>query len=324
MKYFRYFVILIENTHTMPLKRRAFLQKSALAGSGLFLGSNTYLREDNKPNFDIPADFSLTILATNWGFKGDYDAFCAKAKESAYDGIEVWLPRTQEQRAALMEAIQKYDLKYGFLAAGGRSDFEKHFSSFQQAVQDTVALKPLFVNCHSGKDFFTFEENKQFIEFTIELGKSSGVPIYHETHRGRILFNAPLAKKFMDILPELRLTLDISHWCNVHESFLQDQPDAVDLALSRTDHIHSRVGHPESPQVSDFRAPEWSTALKVHLDWWDRVVKQKIKEDKGLTMTAEFGPPPYMPALPYTKQPVVDLWELNTAMMQLWRERYSA
>ena len=49
-----------------------------------------------------------------------------------------------------------------------------------------------------------------------------------------------------------------------------------------------------------------------------------IKSAKGekLTMTTEFGPHSYMWALPYTKMPVANLWEVNAYMMRLWRERY--
>ena len=41
-----------------------------------------------------------------------------------------------------------------------------------------------------------------------------------------------------------------------------------------------------------------------------------------LTVTPEFGPYPYMPILPYTRQPIVSQWEVNVHMMQLLRERY--
>jgi hypothetical protein len=75
----------------------------------------------------------------------------------------------------------------------------------------------------------------------------------------------------------LRLTLDISHWCNVHESLLNDQLETVKLAISRTDHIHTRVGHAEGPQVNDPRAPEWKDAVSAHFGWWDQVVEQKEK-----------------------------------------------
>jgi hypothetical protein len=181
----------------------------------------------------------------------------------------------------------------------------------------------VYINCHSGRDHFTFDQNKAFIDVTTELAASSGIPIYHETHRSRILYSAPVAKQFMEKLPSLRLTLDISHWCCVHESLLEDQPETVQLALSRTDHIHTRVGHAEGPQVNDPRAPEWNNALITHLAWWDKVVEQKKKDGKPLTMLTEFGPVDYLPALPYTRQPVADQWDINHHMLTMLRKRYT-
>ena len=51
----------------------------------------------------------------------------------------------------------------------------------------------------------------------------------------------------METIPELRITFDVSHWCNVSESLLQDQQETVDMALQRVDHIHARIGHPGRP-----------------------------------------------------------------------------
>ena len=124
--------------------------------------------------------------------------------------------------------------------------------------------------------------------------------------------------------PSLRLTLDISHWCNVHESLLDDQQDTIALALSRTGHIHARVGHPEGPQVSDPRAPEWQKAVQAHFAWWDKVVENKRREGRRMTMLTEFGPIDYMPSLPYTRQPVANQWEINKYMLDTLKARYSA
>ena len=41
-------------------------------------------------------------------------------------------------------------------------------------------------------------------------------------------------------------------------------------------------------------------------------------------MLTEFGPPHYLPALPYTQQPVADQWAINVHMMQLLRKRYQS
>jgi hypothetical protein len=108
----------------------------------------------------------------------------------------------------------------------------------------------------------------------------------------------------------------------VHESLLKDQEEPVKCALSRVGHIHSRIGHEEGPQVNDPRAPEWEAAVKAHLAWWDVVVEQKVKSGETLTVLTEFGPPHYLPTVPFTNQPLADQWAINVHMMQLLRKRY--
>lgn len=104
---------------------------------------------------------------------------------------------------------------------------------------------------------------------------------------------------------------------------LGDQADTVQMALQRTAHIHARVGQPEAPQVSDPRAPEWEKIVAQHLDWWDQVVKTQRSKGEKTTILTEFGPPDYMPTMPYTRKPLADQWAVNIYMMQLLRKRYS-
>ena len=62
----------------------------------------------------IPATFSPIIVATNWGFEGSTDAFCAKAKAAGYDGIEVWWPTSEASQQELFLALEKHQLQVGF------------------------------------------------------------------------------------------------------------------------------------------------------------------------------------------------------------------
>lgn len=311
----------------MPLNRRKFLSSTTTAVGGAILTSFTQDKLMDKPSFAIPPDFTLKIMATNWGLSSSVDEFCEKAKAEGYDGIEMWWQGSKEKQDELFSALKKHKLEVGFLCGAHDSSFEKNIQGFQQQITAATTQgpqKPLYINCHSGKDFFSFEQNKKFIETTIEASKKSGIPISHETHRSRILYSAPVARQFAEAIQGLRVTLDISHWCNVHESLLQDQEETVNLILQRVDHIHARVGHPEGPQVNDPRAPEWDAAVKRHLEWWDKVIALKIKQGaKQQTFLTEFGPPDYLPALPYTRQPVANQWEINVYMMNLLIKRYS-
>jgi sugar phosphate isomerase/epimerase len=306
----------------MPLSRRKFLSLTAFTGTASTLMNSLDIFAT--PLSSIPAQdgFELLIFATNWGFTGSWDQFCAKIKQEGYDGAEAWYPEDEKQRHDFLSAFEKHNLKFGLLVGGNDSDPKKHLQQFTSSLDNAAALKPVYINCHSGRDHFSFEQNKAFIDRTTEVTTRTKVPVYHETHRGRILYAAPVARQFMEKIQQLRLTLDISHWCNVHESLLHDQEDTIALALSRTDHIHTRVGHAEGPQVNDPRAPEWKDAVAAHIAWWDRVVDIKRKEGKRLTMLTEFGPADYLPALPFTRQPVANQWEINKYMLDTLRSRY--
>lgn len=310
---------------SMKQNRRTFIQQTAAGSAALLLSSLESFAE--KPDCPITAQpgYQMKVLATNWGFNGTMDAFCAKAKKEGYDGIENWWPGTPAEQNEMFAALKKYNLSLGILYGAGEATAAENLETFKTVMGQIVkqtAQKLLYINLHSGKDYFSFEEGKKFVEYTNVLAKSSGIPIYHETHRGRLMFAAHTTHEYLKSYPDLKLTLDISHWCNVHESMLEDQQATVNKALLHTEHIHARIGYQEGPQVADPRAPEWEYAVKAHFNWWDKVVERKKKAGEPITFLTEFGPPLYMQTLPYTLQPLSNQWEINVYMMNLLRKRY--
>jgi sugar phosphate isomerase/epimerase len=302
------------------MNRRNFIQSTMT--TALFASLESYA----KPLYTEGSQISdLKVFGTNWGFDGNVDAFCAKAKAAGYDGIEMWWETDAKKRDELFAALTKHGLDIGFLAGSGSSDFAKNLAEFSknmEAAATQTIQKPLYINCHSGKDYFSAEQCQAFFDATKKVAAATGISIYHETHRSRIMYSAPITKQYLERNPDLLLTCDLSHWCCVHESLLADQPEAVNLAIARAGHIHARVGHAEGPQVNDPRAPEWENAVKAHFAWWDKIVARKRQEGKQVTILTEFGPPDYMPTLPYTRQAVANQWEINVYMMKVLRERY--
>jgi len=300
----------------MSMSRRTFITSTAAIASSI-----EAMAEIKTP---AAAGYALKVMATNWGFQGGMADFCSKAKKDGYDGIEVWLPDSTGEREEIFREAKKNGLLIALLYGGGDHDFSKHLAQFSEGITAAAALNPIYINCHSGKDFYSFEQNKACIDFSLEVSAKTGIPVYHETHRGRALFAAHTTRDFLEKIPGLRLTLDASHWCNVHESLLADQLETMSVVLPKVSHIHARIGHAEGPQVNDPRAPEWAQAVNAHFTWWDGIVERFRKEGKPLTVLAEFGPPDYMPTLPYTRQPLSDQWSINVHMMQLFRKRYGS
>lgn len=266
----------------------------------------------------------VKILATNWGFTGSHDEFCQKAKVTGYDGIEVWVPADEKSLGEMLETTARHGLEIGLLAGSGSRRFDEHLPQYERAVRLAASAKPLYVNTHAGRDHFAFEENRRVLETGLAIAAQTGVPVLCETHRARCAFSANATRELMEKIPGLRLTADLSHWCCVHEGLLGGYETTVALALERTDHVHARVGHGEGPQVNDPRAPEWADAVRAHLGWWDKIMEHKAAAGaRHMTFLAEFGPPHYLPALPYTMQPVANQWDVNAYMMKMLRERYA-
>jgi sugar phosphate isomerase/epimerase len=267
----------------------------------------------------------IKFFCPKWGSEIlSWDIFCQKVKAAGYDGIETPVSFDADDQNQLATALQKHDL---LLIGQYYQSFEKNLAlnkeNFEKHIRNISRLKPILIDAQTGKDFFTPAQNKALFELASNLTNETGVTIAHETHRNKALFAAHIAKELLLQNPDVVITADFSHWCNVSESLLEQQEEAMQVAISRSVHIHSRVGSGESAQVTDPRAPEWNNELKAHLAWWDAIVDSRlIHGAEVLTITPEFGPAPYMPALPFTRMPVANQWDINLYMMNLLRERY--
>lgn len=259
-----------------------------------------------------------------WGMESlGYAEAARRVKAAGYDGMEiaVWDGKYDEA----VKAVRDNGLQLILMAFTVGDTFADMKKSYAQWLEKTTSYKPLFINSHTGKDFHTFEQNCELIRMAAEAQAKTGTKIVHETHRGRFTYSAPATQHYFSTFPELRLTADFSHWVNVAESYLADQGDNMTRAIERTDHIHCRVGHPQGPQVSDPRAPEWKNSLETHAKWWDKVRDLQLKKGATqLTVTCEFGPAPgYLPTLPYTQQPVVSQWDVNVFMKDYLKKRWN-
>ena len=259
----------------------------------------------------------ILYFCTTWGQKtGSWDDFFSRIVAHGYQGVETDLP-PEEEGEEFRGGLDKYGLK--FIAQHWETAdaaIGVHRQKYEDRLRKLAALKPLFINSHTGRDFFTHAQNAELLDIAEMVAGDTGVQVVHETHRSRFAYAAYVTLPYLQERTSLQLTLDISHWCAVAESLLQDQPEAVDIAISRTRHIHARVGFAQGPQVADPSLPIYREALDFHLNCWDKVVAHARHE--FLTITPEFGPPPYMPA----GQPEEQQWQNNLYLMNLLKNRY--
>ncbi len=303
------------------MNRSDFLKTSSLGLASLAATGAPALAH---PAAQIPVLF----FCPRWGSEALSPAdFCKKVADAGYDGVEMVFPDNAQEQAAWRGLLADHGLKVITLQVqAGADEVGENLKQFEKFLRIAARAKPLFINSHTGRDFFSFEENSRVIRRGFELEKELGIPVYHEIHRGKFSFHSGPTVQMVEAFPDLKLVADLSHWCCVSESLLGEKPQQarLDQVLPRCFHLHARVGFQEGPQVNDPRAPEWEAALNAHLGWWDRIIAARRAANVPFaTISPEFGPPAYLPTLPYTRQPVADQWAINKHMMDLLRKRYN-
>lgn len=264
----------------------------------------------------------ILFVKTKWEMWHEpLERFLERVIADGFKATEIFL-KTEKAPADEIAARHRelgLDLVGQILTEGATPD--EHIRSLEEQFEFAAGCAPIGINHHAGRDVFPFEDNVRIFERMIELGRENGIPVMAETHRGRPTFAATETRRYLEAVPELRLTADFSHWMVVHESDLADQEDTLALAISRSDHIHARVGYEEGPQVPEPRAPEWKGHVERHVTLWRRIVE--THRDAGtdlLTVAPEFGPPNYMHTQPFTNEPVRDAWETNVYMRDMLSE----
>lgn len=247
----------------------------------------------------------LLIFRALWGMTGSLPEQIARIAEAGFDGIELWPRFVGVQPDELRELLRGYSLHV--ISAGLIQDV----SALEDELSLLAGFEPLKINVQGGRDAMTRDEGSRFFEEALRIEERIGVPVVHETHRGRLLFTPWDTAAYLRAFPTLMITADYSHWVNVCERLPDDQGDALALANSHAHHIHGRVGYAEGPQVPDPSAAEYGAELAWHEQQWEQIRQQRAKAGDGvLTFTPEYGPPQYLHTLPHTNVPVADLWDI--------------
>ena len=259
----------------------------------------------------------LQVYKALWGMEGSLDEQLDRIAEAGYDGIEAPLP--ENDLPGFQRKLESRGLGYiGMLFCGD-------VAALDQGVARAGEIDVQFLNVHSGADHLPFDLGCEYFEGALLAEGRSGVRILHETHRGRILFNPWTTAAYLRNFPELKIAADFSHWTCVCERLLDELDPNMKTAYEHAYHIHGRVGHEQGPQVSDPRAPEFAHAADRFDAYWDRI--RDAHEARGediIYFTPEYGPPGYMPTLPYSQEPVSDLWDICLYSANRIRERWRA
>ncbi|WP_232744808.1 sugar phosphate isomerase/epimerase [Thiomicrorhabdus sp. Kp2] len=272
----------------------------------------------------------LKTFKTLWGNTLPIDQACQDAIQKGFSGIEGQAPQQRIEQAKWHNTLQETQCNYiAEIVTGGdyvpnRNWSEnQHLDDIKRQLDDSMPLNPLFATCITGCDAWEESQSIKFFEQAMQIGQDYGIDVCFETHRSRSLFNPWITRKVVKVLPEIKLTLDISHWCVVCERLMDTEMDVIHAIKSNVHHIHARVGYDQGPQVPHPAAPEYAKALKSHQRVWETVWQAQFAKGFAVTtLTPEFGPDGYLHLQPFTQMPVADLSEINQWMNQIEQQQF--
>jgi len=272
---------------------------------------------------------SLKIYQSLWGMelrspgvpvRSNEECFRMVA-EAGFDGmcLDPAVAEISENRA-LSDLFREYDL--GCMV-----------NAFPATEEDMVPLldfanemNACMVNVISGVMPLRPEDSVPVVERWMREASERDMPLLFETHRDGMLNDMYYTLLLMDLVPEMRLCADLSHFVIDREmrNPISDQDQAyVSKILQRSDCFQGRVANREQVQVQiDF--PQHQEWVEIFKGWWQEGMqawRERNADDAELVFLCELGPPPYA-ITDAEQQELSDRWQESLQIRdwarQLW------
>ena len=262
------------------------------------------IRSPHKPERSVEENFRMVADA-------GFDGMCL---DPSVEEIPDMLP--------LRELYRKYDLKCMVNAFPGSED------DLQPLLEFAKDFDACMVNVISGVMPIKPEDAVPVVRRWISEAEQVDMPLLFETHRDGLLNDMYFTLQLMELVPEMRLCADLSHFVVDRELRMpvpnRDQRH-ISSILERSDCFQGRIASREQVQVAiNFpQHQEWVDTFKA---WWKegmREWRRRNADDATLVFLCELGPPPYA-ITDGDQRELSDRWEESLLIrdwaMQIWAE----
>lgn len=243
--------------------------------------------------------------------------------EAGYAGILGRLPEESE-KGKWRKLLDRYGLSFAVEAFPGDR------GSFSSFLREAKPFGVSYVNAQVQDAWVTGQNAVRLLGELLVEAADWQVPVFIETHRGRITQDLLRTVEYVENLPHMRLTIDLSHYVLAGEMLRPDERAErhFDRLLERTSSIHGRISNGEQIQV-EFEPDFDEMALtERYLNWWTKGMKYWLKEAVPgdiLPFVCELGPIPYALARRGSSSPAegdYSRWEQGLWFMDLAQEAW--
>ncbi|RAP78441.1 sugar phosphate isomerase/epimerase family protein [Paenibacillus montanisoli] len=232
-----------------------------------------------------------------------------KIAEAGFTGI-AGVPDSE----SFKKRVERYGLKYG---SGG---FPWTADDLEPMLIRAKEQGAMYFNSQVLDNFVIDEEAIRRLDQMTETALRVGLPHFVETHRGRITQDLIRTAAYVKAIPDLRLTIDFSHYVVNGEldGFVPETAATAEsyfqLLLQRASSIHARISNGHQVQA-DIGADGNETQAERFYKWWETGMRHWLKlagPGDIFPFIVELGPPPYALARTvrsYADTEITDRWQ---------------
>jgi sugar phosphate isomerase/epimerase len=279
--------------------------------------NDMYKGADSPPQMIIHQSmWSMTNYGTNhkeWSMEEKFE----KIAEAGFDGIFASLPDPSKEKH-WRRLMEQYNFSFGL------ESFPNNREDLGRLLERAKDFDIQYVNAQVSNAFVIGEDAVILLENLIEEAALSGIPFFVETHRGRITQDLLRTIEYVKYIPNLRLTVDFSHYVLAGEmgAFQTVEPYFEEL-LKRTSSIHGRVTNGQQIQIDigDGEHPR-ATPFK---NWWEKGMRywlQQAKDGDVFPFVCEIGhhytmTPSGLPSKHSDEEKLTDRWQQSLVFKRI-------
>lgn len=273
----------------------------------------------------------LEIYQSLWGMElrsphvpeRTYEESFAMVAEAGFDGmcIDPGVAEIPEMRA-LHHLYRDHDLGCMVNAFPGTENDMRPLLEFAKDFDACM------VNIISGVMPIKPEDAVATVRGWMQEAEDIDMPLLFETHRDGLLNDMYFTLQLMDLVPEMRLCADLSHFV-VDRELRAPVPERdrkyISSILERSDCFQGRIASREQVQVA-INFPQHQEWVEIFKSWWKegmRAWRRRNANDATLVFLCELGPPPYA-ITDGDQRELSDRWEeslqIRDWVRKLWSE----
>lgn len=176
--------------------------------------------------------------------------------------------------------------------------FPRTPDDMQPLLQLARELNACHVNVISGVMPILPKDAVHIVRRWIGEAEDAGLPLMFETHRDGLLNDLYFTLQLMELVPEMRLCADLSHFVvdrELRAPVPQRDEAYIQSVLKRSDCFQGRIASREQVQVA-IGFPQHQQWVEIFKGWWRdgmHMWRQRSNNDATLRFLCELGPPPY-------------------------------